>query len=199
MAAGGKINTVYTKHGSNTGKRIMLAVAQQTAAALKTKMTSSSGVAPIFPIAGSDGGATPLWSEYSFQYYGTSFLIHLDKKYEKLASGGTDGYGIDAGLTKASTCTCRPTDISHIPVELVKSGFRIISAEGTKIKLAVTKAGLHELSLFSVGGRLISTRKVNCSVGTNSIEVGVLAQGAYMIRIDGISGKVSNYCMLGSR
>lgn len=197
MAAGGKINTVYTKHGSNTGQKIFLATGKQTASALESKLKSSSGVAPIFPIAGSDGGTSPLWNEYSFKYYGTSFLIHPDKEYEELSMSGSDGYGIDIGLTKADNCCV--TYISTTPVEPSNSGFRIESAAGTQIRFAATKAGSHILSLFSVGGRLVSTRKVNCSVGTNSVEMGVLAQGTYIVHITGFSGMATKFCILGNR
>ncbi len=197
MAAGGKINKVYTKHGSNSGKKILLATGQQTAAALESKIASRSGEAPIFPIAGSDGGTTPLWSEYTFQYYGTCFLIHPDKKYEQLPMAGSDGYGIDLGLTKADDCCL--TNISTTPVEYTKSGFRIESTAGTQIRFAATKAGPHDLSLFTVGGRLVSTRKVDCFAGTNSFEMGVLAQGTYLVRITGISGIATKFCVLGNR
>ncbi len=197
MAAGGKINSVYTKHGSNSGDKIFLATGQQTASALESRITSSSGVAPIFPIAGSDGGTTPLWSEYNFQYYGTSFLIHPDRKYEELPMSGSDGYGIDFGLTKAETCC--PIHISTTPVEVTKSGFHIESAAGTQIRFAATKAGPHDLSLLTISGRLVSTQKVNCNIGTNSIEMGVLAQGTYIVRITGVSGIATKFCILGSQ
>lgn len=152
-----------------------MAIGKQTASALVSKYTSSSGVAPKFPIAGSDGGATPLWNDYSFQYYGTSFLIHLDRKYEQLPMSGTDGYGIDFGLTKAKTC-CQ-SHISSTSNGMIKNDFRIESIIGTLIRFTAKKAGQHILSLHTVGGRLISTQKVNCTIGTNSVEMGKLARG----------------------
>lgn len=141
--------------------------------------SSNSGVAPKFPIAGTDGGSSPLWSEYSFQYYGTSFLIHPDKYYQELPTNGGD-YGIDYGFTN-DTCTATST----IDFDLKTNKAISASIIGKNILIELSSNENLSMEIFTTNGRLIySMENLHLSTGTNSVILpSFVSNGIFLLKL----------------
>lgn len=103
---------------------------------------------------------------------------------------GSDGYGIDIGLTKADTC-CKNTGIIHNKHN-TKNGVTLTSINKTTINFLLSCEGQYHMTLYSLSGKIVSKEIAlsnNYKVKFNNPKI---AQGNYLLKVKGLTNTIND-------
>ncbi len=157
----------------------------------------SSMMTPTIPfITGNQGVTfTQLLSGYSggnnYNCGGILDVISPNRSFvETDISEASADVAIQSALDSRPAISIKSTAISN------QSQLGIFSVAGARIDFTVPQNGKYDLSIIGANGRLVGVHQMTCLAGRNSVSLGKIAQGAYIVRIAGSSGVISRICTL---
>ncbi len=105
---------------------------------------------------------------------------------------GSDGYGIDVGLTKADTC-CGSTG-NKITTCITSQANSIIlkSWKNNAITLLTSKDGLYSISLYSLDGSLIEKGLIKSNNTIAVYKNKNISKGFYLLKVAHKTNKIEN-------
>ncbi len=158
---------------------------------------TDNGITPEFPfVVGSDATSLfNLFSGYSggneTNFGGVSWVLSPNRSYVEVSDEATD---IQAALDARPAIPIKATSVAYRTTSV-----SILSTAGSMLSFAVPQSGKYDLSLLNANGKLVGMKQVNCIAGRNSVDMGRIAQGAYIVKVSGFAGTASRTCILGNR
>ncbi len=180
---GAGLDSVYNDFGCNQDKVFIMTYAPAFSNAIMLSAYADLSIRLDYPLICSEGGSDSLNAVLGFPWK-DGFLLHPDGTVELL------NFQRDTLTARFNELMLNSSTIN--PKEISRSNRLTVKTISKGIELSVHDAGIFLVNLYSMNGRLVVSKEIACSIGSNRITFANISGGSYITKISGPSGNFSD-------